>query len=306
MKIAIMGAGGVGGYFGGRLAAAGVDVTFIARGAHLAAIRDGGLRIESGNGDVHVRPAEATDDIASIGPVDYVFFTVKLWDTEGAGEAIRPLVGPETAVISFQNGVVAAETLAGMLGAGQVMGGVAAIGAVIAEPGLIRHTGSMAGLTFGELDNRSSGRAGALLEACREAGFDAAIADDIQQAIWGKFAFLAPFAGLTALTRQPIGPLREDSETRALLRAAIDETVDVAAARGVDLGADFAAGRMKFTDNLPAEMTSSMAQDLARGNRLELDWLSGGIARMARESGLKAPVNQFISTALGLNAGGQG
>ncbi len=304
MKFAIMGAGGVGGYFGGRLAAAGADVTFIARGAHLAAIREHGLRIESANGDAHVQPAEATDDIAAIGPVDFVFFTVKLWDTESAGEAIRPLVGPETAVISFQNGVVAADTLAGILGAGQVMGGVAAIGATIAEPGLIRHTGSMAGLTFGELDDSRSARAEALLEACESAGFDAAIADDIHKAIWGKLVFLAAMSGMTALTRHSIGPIRADSETRALLRAAMEETVALARAKGVDLGAGFAADRMKFADNLPPEMTSSMAQDLARGGRLELDWLSGGVARMARDSGLEAPVNGFISAALRLSAGG--
>jgi len=304
-SFAIMGTGGVGGYFGARLAHKGYDVAFIARGAHLEAIRGGGLKIESGCGDFHVFPARATDRPSEIGPVDFVFFAVKLWDTEAAAEAVRPLLGPATAVISFQNGVEAADVLSAALGGEHVMGGVAQIAAVIAAPGVIRHTGTMANLFFGELDGQRSSRAEALLAACADAGIDAVIAEDIIGAIWRKFVFLAAMSGLTSLTRRTIGPIRDDPDTRDLLVRAMQEVVAVAGAKGVTLADNLVADRLAFIDSLPGEMTASMAQDLARGNRLELDWLAGAVARMGRELGVDTPVNGFIYAALKLSAAGR-
>ncbi len=304
MKFAIMGTGGVGGYFGARLAAAGEDVHFIARGAHLAAIREHGLRIESELGDLHIDPARATDDPAAIGPVDYVFFAVKLWDTEAAGAAIEPLMGHETAAISFQNGVTAGDVLSGILGAEHAMGGVAFIGAAIAEPGLVRHVGKMARIVFGELDNRRSQRAGALLAACEAAGFEAENPEDVNKAIWEKFAFFAGLSGTTSLTRHNVGEVRGDPDTRALLEAAIEEVVTLARAKGIELGEGFTASRMAFIDNLPEAMTTTMLRDVLAGNRLELDWLSGGVAGLAAAAGVAAPINRFIATALKLDSMG--
>lgn len=304
MKLAIMGTGGVGGYFGARLAAAGNDAAFIARGAHLEAIRAHGLRVESPEGDLLIRPATATDRPAEIGPVEFVLFTPKLWDTESAGEAIRPLVGPETAVLSLQNGVVAADILAGIFGPDRVMAGAAFIASTIAEPGLIRHTGIAAGLVFGERDGRRTPRVEALLAACRQAGVKAELSDDIDKAIWQKFVLLVALSAVTSVTRASIGPIRQDPETRALLRDAMAETAAVARARGIDIGDDFVDDRMAFVDGMAPEVKASMAHDLERGNRLELDWLSGAVARMGRELGVATPVNAFVAAALKLHRGG--
>ncbi|MCP4329639.1 MAG: 2-dehydropantoate 2-reductase [Alphaproteobacteria bacterium] len=299
-----MGSGGVGGYFGARLAANGEDVTFIARGLHLEAIRGGGLKVESRLGDLHIHPAKATEDPAEIGPVDYVLFSVKLWDTERAGEAIRPLIGPETAVISLQNGIDPEETLCAILGPDHVMGGVARIAAVIAAPGVIRHTGEMAGVDFGELDNARTARAERLLDALVGAGVDSTLADDIVKAIWQKFVLLAAFSALTSLTRLPIGSLRSDPDTRTLLTELMRENAAVAAARGTDLGAGIVERLVAVVDGFPDDMTSSMAQDLIRGNRLELEWLAGAVVRMGRELDVPTPVNGFIRTALKHHAEG--
>ena len=305
-RFAIMGSGGVGGYFGGRLAQAGFDVSFIARGPHLAAMREQGLRLDSPLGDAHIKPAHATDDPAEIGPVDYVLFATKLWDTESAGEACRPLIGPETAVISLQNGVDAEDRLARILGAGHVMGGVAAISAVIGAPGVIDHLGNFAKIIFGELNGARTARGERLMAALDEAGIDATIADDIGKTIWNKFIFLVGLSALTSVTRKTIGPVREDPDCRALLVRVLAETVAVARAHGIALDADSEAERLAFLDNLPAAMTSSMAGDLARGNRLELDWLSGAVVRMGRELGVDTPANDFINTVLKLSAAGDG
>lgn len=304
MKLAIMGTGGVGGYFGGRLAANGCDVTFIARGAHLEATRTNGLKVESANGDIHIHPAKATNAPSEIGPVDFVFFTTKLWDTETAAEAIRPLMGSETAVISLQNGVDAGARLAAILGRKHVMGGLAQIASVIASPGVIRHTGTMARIVFGELNGQRTSRAEKLLAALRDARIDAEIADNIEKSIWEKFVFLVALSGLTSLTRKSIGPLREDPDTRALLATVMTETVTVARAKGIDIDESYVVDRLAFFDTLPAEMTSSMHLDLERGNRLELEWLSGAVARMGRELGVDTPANAFIYTVLKLSAGG--
>ncbi len=305
MKIVVMGTGGVGGYFGGRLAKRGFDVTFIARGAHLNAIRRYGLRVESANGNIHVKPAKATDKPGEVGPVDFVLLAVKLWDTEAAAEAMRPLMGKDTAVISLQNGVDAETRLGDILGLEHVMGGLAQIAAVISAPGVIKHTGTMARVVFGELGGQRTPRTETLLDAMRAAGIEAEISDDIERAIWEKFVFLVAFSGVTSVTRQPIGALREDHETRSLLRSAMRETIAVARAQGIDIDEGFVENRLQWIDQLPAEMTSSMAEDLGRGNRLELDWLSGAVVRMGREHNVPTPTNAFMYAALKLSAGGK-
>lgn len=304
MKIAVMGTGGVGGYFGARLAAKGVEVTFIARGAHLQAIRAGGLRLESPNGNAHIQPARATDTPADVGPVNYVLFTTKLWDTASAAKAIRPMIGADTAVISLQNGVSAGHVLGEILGREHVMGGLALISSFIAAPGVIRHAGTMARVVFGELDGKRTPRAQALLDVFREAGVDADIAENIERAIWQKFIFLVGLSGVTAVTRQSIGPLREDADTRALLAQVMAETAAVARAKGIEIDPAFLDDRLAFMDTLPADMTSSMAHDVVQGNRLELDWLSGAVARMGGELGVDTPANAFIYTTLKLSAAG--
>jgi 2-dehydropantoate 2-reductase len=306
VRIAIMGSGGVGGYIGGRLAAAGTDVTFIARGAHLAAIRENGLRIASALGDVALRPAQAHDDPLAVGPVDLVVFAVKLYDTEAAAAAIAPLIGAQTGVVTFQNGVDAPEVLARKLGAEHVIGGVAKIAAVLAEPGVIHHTGTMATFVFGEPDRTISPRVSAFAAACAAAALDHEVSADIWRDIWAKMAFLATFAGVTSLVRRPIGPIREDPETRAMLSAGLEEAFAVARARGVGLPDDFVERTLAHCDRLPFEMKSSMLQDLERGRQLELPWLSGTIARLGGELGVATPTHAFITTALKLHADGRG
>ncbi len=305
MKIAVMGAGGVGGYFGARLAQSGADVTFIARGAHGAAIRETGLRVFSPNGDVLVQPAETTDAPARVGPVDVVMFCVKLWDVDSAAAECRPLLGPETAVISFQNGVDAEQRIAAILGEQHAVGGVAAIAALIEAPGVIRHTGTMASLKYGELDGRASPRIDAFHEACRKAGFDAAISPDINADIWRKFAFLAPMAGATAATRMPIGPILADPDTRRLFADLIAETVAVGRASGARLEDGLEAKQVAFAEGLPGEMKASMLGDLERGNRLELPWLTGAVVRLGRELGVATPISEVVHTILKLHADGR-
>jgi 2-dehydropantoate 2-reductase len=298
MRIAVIGAGGVGGGFGVALAKAGADVTFLARGAHLAAMREKGLRVEGGRGESHLVPTQATDDPAAIGPVDLVLFCVKLWDVESAGERIKPLIGPETAVLPLQNGIDASERLIPILGAKAVMGGVAQISATIAEPGVIRQTGTFMRLIFGELDGSRSPRAEAFLALCEKAGFDATLSTTIQTELWMKFIMLASNAGMTALTRQPIGKLRDDPDIAPYFTAAYQEVVDVARARGIPLPADVEQKMAGFNRNAPPNMMASMAIDLIRGNRIELPWLSGKVVAMGRELGVPTPTHAMIYAAL--------
>ena len=306
MRIAIMGTGGVGGYFGGRLAAGGVDVTFIARGAHLAAMRRSGLRVISPNGDIHLTPTRATDDPRTIGPVDYVLLAVKLYDVDGAVAQIAPLVGAETAVVTLQNGVTSVESVLRHVPRANVMGGVARISADIAEPGVVRQTGRFADMVFGELDGTRTPRGEALLAASLKAGIAAELSGAIETDIWRKFAFLASFSGVTSACRLPIGPIRETVSTRALLRAAVAEAADVAAVKGVALGAQFVDQVMAALDNLPAEMKSSMLVDLERSRRLEVAWLSGEVSRLGAALGVPTPVHDALSALLAPHAGGRG
>ena len=298
MRIAVIGAGGVGGGFGVALAKAGADVTFLARGAHLAAMREKGLRVEGGRGESHLLPTQATDDPAAIGVVDMVLFCVKLWDVEEAGARIRPLVGPETAVLPLQNGIDASERLLPILGPRAVMGGVAQISATIAEPGVIRQTGTFMRLIFGELDGSISPRAEAFLALCQKAGFDATLSPAIVTELWMKFIMLASNAGMTALTRQPIGKLRDDPDIAPYFAAAYQEVVDVARARGVPLPADVEQKMAGFNRNAPPNMMASMAIDLIRGNRIELPWLSGKVVAMGKALGVPTPVHAMMYAAL--------
>jgi 2-dehydropantoate 2-reductase len=303
MRVAVVGAGGVGGAYGAALAHAGADVTFIARGAHLAAMRSRGLRVESPRGDTHLEPAQATDDPASVGPVDVVLFCVKLWDVEGAGEHIRPMVGPDTMVIPLQNGIDAADRLVPILGARAVMGGVANISAAIAAPGVIRQTGTMMRIVFGELPaNRKHGgnsaRGEAFVALCRKAGIDGVLSADIEVELWMKFILLASNAGLMALARLPIGKLRDDPDIAPWFARAYEEVAAVGRARGVALPADAVDTILNFNRTAPPTLIPSMAVDLLRGNRIELPWLSGKVVELGGQLGVPTPVHGLMHAAL--------
>jgi 2-dehydropantoate 2-reductase len=302
MKIAVMGSGGLGGYFGARLAQGGADVTFIARGAHLAAIQANGISIE-GATEMNVA-AKATDDPASIGPVDVVLFAVKLWDTDAAIEQIRPMMAPHTAIISFQNGVLKDDSLRAAFGPAAVMGGVCYIGAAIDRPGVIRQTGPMQRLIFGEFDGRQSPRAQAFLDACLQGGINAALSPDIQREIWEKYVFLVGLSGTTATMRSTIGPIRALPQTRAFLLDVMREAVAVARAHGVGLPEDYAEQRLVMTDSVSPQMTSSLAHDLERGNRLETRWLAGGVVELGASAGVPTPLNRAIADILALRSAG--
>ena len=304
MKIAVMGSGGVGGYFGAKLAHSGAEVHFIARGPHLVAIREHGLRIESSTGDLTIQPVNATDNPVEIGPADIVLFAVKLYDTEVAAEACRPLLGPETAVVTFQNGIDGLGVLRRVLGDAHVAGGVTYIAAGIAAPGVIRQTGTMAQLIVGELDGTPSSRLQALLDQCKSASIETTLHPAILQAIWEKFVMLCTMSGLTTLARQPIGPIRRVPQTRALAEASLRETVAVARAYGVELPSDILERTMAFFDQVPYEVKSSMLQDLEGGRRLEVSWLSGAVTRLGTEQGIATPVHQTIAAILALYADG--
>lgn len=298
MKIAVIGAGGVGGTFGAALANAGADVWFLARGAHLDAMRTSGLRITGGRGETHVVPTQATDDPAAIGPVDVVLFCVKLWDVESAGERIRPLIGPGTAVIPLQNGIDASDRLIPILGAGAVMGGVAQVSATIEGPGVVRQTGTFMKLIFGELAGGRGARGEAFLAMCQKAGFDAEHSDKILTELWLKFIILATNSAITAATRQPLGKLRADPEILALFEAATKEVVAVARAKGVPLPDNAAERNRAFVAGAPPAMMASMAHDLIKGNRIELPWLSGKVVALGRELGVPTPVHSVLYAIL--------
>ncbi len=299
MRIAVVGAGGVGGGFGAALAAkAGADVIFIARGAHLAAMKSEGLKVQGGRGETHLVPTQATDDPAEIGKVDIVLFCVKLWDVESAGQTIRPLIGPGTAVIPLQNGIDAAERLIPILGPDAVMGGVAQISASIVGPGVIQQVGSFMRMIFGELDGKRRKRAEDFLALCLKAGFDATLSEQIQTELWMKFILLAGNASIMALARQPIGKLRDDPDLRPIFVAAYRETIDVGRARGVALPADALEKILDFTGHAPPAMKPSMALDLERGNRLELPWLGGKVVELGLKLGVPTPTHGMMYAML--------
>ena len=298
MRIAVVGAGGVGGGFGAALAKAGADVTFIARGAHLAAMKSQGLKVQGGRGETHLVPTKATDDPTGIGAVDIVLFCVKLWDVESAGEQIKPLIGPDTGVIPLQNGIDAAERLIPILGPGAVMGGVAQISASITAPGVITQVGTFMRMIFGEFDGRRSKRAEDFLALCQKAGFDVTLSEQILTELWMKFILLASNAGIMALARQPIGKLRDDPDLRPIFLAAWREAIEVGRARGVALPADALERILDFTTHAPPAMKASMALDLERGNRMELPWLSGKVAELGRQLGIPTPTHSMMYAML--------
>ena len=302
MKIAVMGSGGVGGYFGARLAQAGCEVAFIARGVHLAAMREHGLIVESQLGDIRLLKVRVTDDPSTLEPVDLVLFSVKLWDTEAAAGSIAPLIGPDTGIVSFQNGVQKDDILRRMFGDKAVMGGVGYIATKIGRPGVIKHTGAMQRLVFGEYDGRRSARAEVLLDACKRGGINAELSGDIRREIWEKFVFLVGLSATTTTMRLPIGPIRANAQTRAFLFDIMQEVVAVGRVHSVALAADYAEKRLAFCDGLPADMTSSMHHDLEGGKPLELAWLSGGVVELGKAAGVPTPANRAVNDILALHA----
>jgi len=300
LRIAIIGAGGVGGYFGARLQQAGADVGFVARGAHLEALCRDGLTVESPLGDIHLPRVNATDNAADLGQADIVWLAVKLWDTEAAIRSMKSVVGPDTGIISFQNGVQKDDVLRQAFGDRAVMGGVGYIAANIDRPGVIKHTGTMQRLIFGEYDGSRSARAEALLDACTRGGINAELSDDIRRAIWEKYVFLVGLSGSTTTMRATIGPIRSNPRTRAFLFDLMRETVAVGRALGVALPSDYADQRLTFVDSLPDTMTSSMHHDLNGRKRLEVSWLSGGVVQLGDRTGLPTPMNRAVWDVLAL------
>jgi 2-dehydropantoate 2-reductase len=305
MRIAVMAAGAVGSYFGARMAAAGHDVFFIARGAHLEAIRENGLKIESVLGDVHLEKPNVTDDPASVGPVDIVLFAVKLWDTEKAAEQAKPLAGPKTRVITFQNGIDSVDRLAPILGADRTIGGAAYIASVISAPGVIKQTSGFATIRFGRADKAADPELQAFVDAGKAAKLDIAIAADIQSELWKKFMFLTAMSGATSALRSPIGPIAADPELRGFFRQLMEEAYAIGRAKGVALDHAFIEERMAFiATKIEPGMKASMAHDLERGNRLELDWLAGRVRELGRNLGIPTPANNTVYTMLKLHRSG--
>jgi 2-dehydropantoate 2-reductase len=301
----MMGSGGVGGFFGGRLAHAGYDVGFIARGAHLTAMRERGLTIENEpQGDIHVPKVRATDDPAALGPVDLVIVSVKLWDTETAARQIRPLIGPDTGVLSLQNGVIKDDILRRELGEAAVMGGVCYVGTTIARPGVILQTGAMQRVVIGEYDGKPSERSRILHEALLKSGVTSELSGDVRRAIWEKYVFLVGLSATTAAMRATIGPIRKNPRARAFLLEIIREVIAVGRAQGIALPADYADACLARADGLPEDMTASMAHDLQRGNRLEVEWLSGGVVQLGAAAGVPTPANRAVWDILALYAEG--
>jgi 2-dehydropantoate 2-reductase len=298
MRIAIIGAGGVGGYFGGKLAHAGANVVFIVRGATLDAMRTNGLRVDSIKGDFVIEHPNVTDDPSAVGHVDAIFLAVKTWQIAEAAEQIKPMLGDDTMVIPLENGIDAPEQLAAIVGREHVLGGLSGIVSFIAAPGHIRHIGADPFVMFGELDNRRTARVEQLRDECLRAGVQADIPSDIHHALWSKFVFIAPMSGIGAATRVPIGVWRAMSEPRELATRAIREIVEVARARGVDLGGDAAVDRtLARFDGLPPESTSSLQRDIIDGKPSELDAQLGAVVRLGRQTNIPTPV---CETLLGL------
>ena len=299
LSIAVFGSGAVGGYFGGRLAEAGEHVGFIARGRHLKAIREHGLRVSSVDGDFVVHPARATDDPAALGPVDVVLVGVKAWQVPDAAAAMGPLLGERTFVVPLQNGIEAPEQLVAEIGENRVLGGLCRVLAYVEDPGHIRHAGVTPYVAFGELDGSRSARVEMLREAfLRTRGVIAEVPPDIGVAMWGKFLFITALGGVGALTRRPVGVSRSQTESRGLLTRALEEIFAVAAGNGVALPADTVATTLAFVDGLPADGTASMQRDLMQGRPSELEAQVGAVVRLGERLGVAVPVHRMIYDAL--------
>lgn len=299
MRILVYGAGAVGGYFGGRLAEAGEDVTFLARGGHLEAIRKHGLRVESVAGGFEVSPAKAVARPSEAEAPEVILLCVKAWDVPGAAENLSGILRKESFVVPLQNGVEAPEQLAAALGRGRVLGGLCKIVAYVAEPGLVRHTGVAPSIAFGELDGSATSRVEKLRAALRNCrGIEIEEPPDIRSALWQKFLFIAPFSGVGAVTRMSAGVLRSVPETRRMLEAAMREVAAVAAARGVALPPDSVEKTMAFIDRMPEDSTASMQRDLMEGRPSELEFQTGSVVRLGRETGVPTPVSEFLYASL--------
>jgi 2-dehydropantoate 2-reductase len=305
MRILIMGSGGVGGYFGGRLAAAGNDVTFVARGAHLAAMQKDGLLLDSQLGEALVKPVKVVLDPAEADKPDLVMFATKMVDAEAAAAQLKPIAGADTTIIAFQNGVEGADVVKRVVPQAHVIPGVARIATHISRPGAIEHASKFARIEFAEPDGSKNEKLEAFHALCKAAGIDAIMPADIRRAQWIKFAMLAPFSGITALTGHTVAPLRATPGTYSLLRAAVQEVIEVATAEGVTIKPDDFESVMKTIDQLPEAMTSSMAHDKRAGKPLEVEWLSGGVVRAGARHGVPTPTHAFITQALSVDAGGK-
>ncbi len=298
MRIAVFGTGGVGGYFGGRLAQAGEDVTFIARGEQLRAIKANGLQIDSPDGDYKVYPAQATDDVNEVGATDLVILGVKAWQVPEAARAIKPLVASNTTVLPLQNGVEAVTQLLAELPSGNVIGGLCRIVSFVVGPGHIRHAGFAPSIIIGELDNNRTNRITKIEDVFKQAGLNITIAADIQVALWTKFLFIASFSGVGAVANAPAGVVRADPKWRALMLSAMQEIYALAHARGIKLPSDSVDTVMAAVDGLPEDATSSMQRDIAAGKPSELESQNGAVVRMAHEAGVEAPSHEFIYRSL--------
>ena len=299
MRIAIFGTGGVGGYFGGRLAQAGTDVIFIARGQHLQAMRHNGLKVDSINGDFVVQNVQATEKPEEVGIVDMVLVAVKAWQVSDAAEAVKPMVGPETFVLPLQNGVEAPSQLSKILGQEHVLGGLCGLITYLVEPGYIRHAGTDPFIRFGELDNTQSDRTKKLKAVLDQTqGVTATIPSNINVALWQKFLLIAAWSGLGAITRTPVGIFRSQPGTRQMLEQTMVEIYDVARVRNIKLPDDVVAKTMEFLDTLPSDGTASMQRDIMDGKPSELEAQTGAVVRLGQEVGVETPVNNLIYQSL--------
>jgi 2-dehydropantoate 2-reductase len=297
LRIAIFGTGGAGGYFGAQLAQAGEEVVFIARGEHLKAIRQNGLRVETTAGEILIR-SEATDDPAQVGPVDVVLVGVKTWQVMEAARAMRPMIGPQTFVVPLQNGVEAAAELSTVLGAGHVLGGLCGTISRVTSPGHILSLGETNFIKFGELDNRPSERTERLRLAFARAGVKAEVPSDIQAATWEKFIFVAPYGGIGAVTRAPAGVIRSVPETRRMLERGMREILEVARAHQVSLADTIVEKSMGLVDSLAPSATTSLQRDISADKPSELEAWNGAVVRLGREANVPTPLHEFIYHSL--------
>jgi 2-dehydropantoate 2-reductase len=299
VRIAVFGSGGVGGYFGGRLAQAGESVVFVARGAHKDALLADGLRVESVAGDFQVAKVDVTDDPSAVGPVDAVLLAVKAWQVKDAARALLPLLGPETFVVPLQNGVEAADEVTEVVGSRHVVGGLCRIVSYVAAPGVVRHAGVPPRIELGERDGTRSERVSRLAHAFSQAqGVSVDVPDDIEAAVWEKFLFIAPFSGVGAVTRVPAGELRREPETRWMLEQAMSEIEAVASARGIAVRADVVPRCLGIVDSLPEDATASMQRDILEGRPSELEYQNGAVVRLGRAAGVPVPVHACLYASL--------
>jgi 2-dehydropantoate 2-reductase len=307
MKIAVMGAGAIGSYFGGRLVAAGEEVHFIGRGSpHLRAMAEKGLKIISHHGDAYIEKIHTATDPKSVGPVDMILFCVKLWDLDAAAEQIKPMLKSDTAIYSFQNGIYAEGRLTELLGARHVIGGYAATPVTVVEPGVVRQFGEWCTLGFGELDNRRTQRIENFLAVCQRANIDSLIEDDVLAALWKKFIFITTHSGATSFCRSTEGPIRTDPWGRQMLAGLAGEGTAIGRAKGIKIAASNAEHVLEQIDELPLDAQGSMYTDLQRGNRLELEWLNGLMVKLGEETGVPTPCHRAVMMALNLHATGNG